>query len=230
MTVSAIRDDVVNEQRREAEDKAREKSDAAARKTLPTITKMLVDERKTAAKDASKKAEEAQEIERRNVLMKINKYVEVFPFLASKVPKIGARATLAEALEALKSVREELGSQRSLGRLHKHVDMGLFFLQGIWGDGSQLTRIPPAFRFNLSEISKYHKMGLFNAELDPILQEIDIEYPWIGRQGLFLRGMEAIGDILMKAHTINTNPEARKVLGLDGVKPKDVAGLDRLPQ
>lgn len=175
-----------------------------------------------------KKEAESEAAQVKAVITKIQRYVQAFPFLADKIPKLGPRASLVEAEEVLKIVREEMDSQRSLLNVHRYVDNGFGILGGVWGDGAKMTFLPPQLRLNLKGIDELHRKGLFRESLEPILQEIDIEYPWIGRQGLMLRALGALTEALLKTHLINTNPELRKVMGLDKEPPKEVPGLDKL--
>jgi hypothetical protein len=228
MTVGAIKESerkeytaAVEARQRVAQAQASEKSWS---KAASSLVKAEMERDKIVKKELQKAREESDEVKKKRLATMYNRYMESFPFLAAKIPKINSKTSLVELEEIITLVREEMDSQRSLVQLHKYLDFGFLSLESVWGDGAKMTFVPPPLRFNL----KYHRRGIFRNELEPLLVEIDIEYPWLGRQSIILRAVEALSEVVMKTHLINTNPEARKVLGLETAPPKTVPGMEKL--
>jgi hypothetical protein len=200
----------------------------AAPKAQLQYMKMEAEKQKYAIRVAEKVQQETEAMITKRLQHQIYRYMDTFPFLKDKIPKIGAKASVPEMEEILAAIREEMDTQRSLIQIHKYVDFGMFSISSFWGDGSRFLFLPPALRLNLTHLNEYHKRGLFRNELEPILQEIDIEYPWLGRQSLLLRGLEALSECLIKAHLINTNQDAQKILAFETQPPKDLPDIKKL--
>lgn len=236
MTVDSIKGEELKKQEKEVKDyeeaqkaqKAKRTSDKFWEQQSTQNLKIQAEATKMAMKREAKMEQDMEEVRKKAIYAKISRYIEAFPFLQGKIPKIGAKISLLELEEILYIIRSEMDSQRSLVQLQKYADFGFYALGAYWGDGSKLTALPPQLRLNLTGIQEYHKRGLFNDQLGPILMEIDIEYPWLGRQSLLFRTLEAVTEVMMKTHIINTNPEARKLLGLEKEPPKDVPGMEKL--
>ena len=105
-------------------------------------------------------------------------------------------------------IRLEMDSQRSYYQLHKYVDMGLSSLENVWGDGKEMTMVPENLRLNLKGMTTLFRQGKFEDQIEPLLMEIDIEYPWLGRQNLIIRGLEALTEIAMKTHLDNLKKDS----------------------
>lgn len=177
-----------------------------------TTARKLINERQ-------KMAKEMEDIQKKKILHKISQYMERFPTLGPRIPKLPQRCTLEEANEVLLIIRDEMNSQRSLMNLMKYTDHAFAVLENVWGDGSRMTRLPPPLRLNLSGLSDLWRKGIFHDEITPVLAEIDIEYPWLGQQTLPVRCIEALSGVLLKVHLLNTNPNARKMLNLEKQLP-----------
>ena len=177
----------------------------------PTARKLIMERQKM--------AKEMEDIQKKKVVHKINQYMERFPTLSGRIPKLPQRCTLEEANEVLLIIRDEMNSQRSLMNLMKYTDHAFAVVENVWGDGSRMTRLPPPLRLNLSGLSDLWRRGIFHDEITPILAEIDIEYPWLGQQSLAIRCIEALSGVLLKVHLLNTNPQARKMLNLEKQLP-----------
>ena len=67
---------------------------------------------------------------------------------------------------------------------------------------------------NLTGMSILFRNGKF-PELDPLIAEVDIDYPWIGKRSLLWRVVGAFGEILSKVHLYNTNPAAKMIFDMD---------------
>lgn len=232
LTVKAVEDQEA-QQARQAEIEIRKEIQQVAQKKQADkaqthALKLEAERQKSAMKQVEKIQQDMEEVHKKRLLKMVNRYLTTFPFLREKVPKLSPKVSLLELHEVLAIVREEMDSQRSLLQLHKYTDFGFYALEHFWGDGSRFTRLPPALRLNLTHLNEYHKRGFFQNELEPILQEIDIEYPWLGRQGLLLRSLEALSECILKTHIINTNPEAKKIVDMSRKPPKDIPGLQNL--
>lgn len=213
----------VKEARDEAEAERREKMTSTLEKTLQksaqATVKVGAERAKIEMKNEMKREVETEEAMKRPLLWKINKYVEAFPWLMQKIPKLTAKSTLPELEMTLGLIREELSSQRSLVNVHRFLDQGVMVMESVWGDGSNMTFVPPQYRLNLTGMTALWRKGQFMEEWEPLIQEIDIEYPWLGRQSLPFRAMEALISMLVTVHVINVNPQARAMFKLDKEKP-----------
>ena len=67
---------------------------------------------------------------------------------------------------------------------------------------------------NLTGLSTLFRTGKF-PELDPLIAEVDSEYPCIGRRSLLWRVVRSFGKILTKVHLYNTNPAAKMIFDMD---------------
>eukprot|EP00727_Mastigamoeba_balamuthi_P000687 m51a1_g10615 hypothetical protein (247) ;mRNA; f:50269-51009 len=234
-TVDAVQTAVEKEQ--EAKDTAPKKDKETERvlqnfekslqKTQTAALRVETERAKAQVKDDAKKQQDAEEAKKKPIIAKINRYLAAFPNLAGVVPKISTRASLQEVQEVLNIIREEIASQRSLYQLHKYVNTAFVALETTWKNGSGAPSwVPPQMRLNLTNMSMYYRQGLFDKEIEPVLMEIDIEYPWLGRQSLIWRTLEAFTEALTKTHIINSDPEAAQILMQKGAK--DIPDLEKL--
>ena len=77
-----------------------------------------------------------------------------------------------------------------------------------------VAQLPELFQVNLAGLSTLFRTGKF-PELDPLIAEVDIEYPWIGKRSLLWRVVGTFGEILTKVHLYNTNPAAKMIFDMD---------------
>lgn len=197
-------------------------------KMAESMVKMQEVREKETIKTKAKTAQDVEDAKRKQVEAKIKKYVAAFPGIANVIPKPSARASLIELEEILSQIRDEISSQRSLHRVRNYANQLFMFLETTWGDGSGAPEFVPAkARVNLLKLSEYYRLGAFEAEIEPLLLEIDIEYPWLGRSNLVMRALEATTTVCLKTHAINTNPKAKEVLlpSSEPGKDVDVEGL-----
>eukprot|EP00727_Mastigamoeba_balamuthi_P004444 m51a1_g13999 hypothetical protein (229) ;mRNA; r:1064569-1065309 len=216
-TVDAVQMAVEKEQ--EAKDTA-PKKDKETEHVLQNFKKSLqkmqtaalcveTEQAKVQVKDDTKKQQDAEEAKKKPIITKINRYLTAFPNLAGVVPKISMRASL------------------SLYQLHKYVNMVFVVLETTWKNGSGAPSwVPPQMCLNLTNMFMYYRQGLFDKEIVPVLMEIDIEYPWLGRQSLIWRTLEVFTEALTKIHIINSDPEAVQILMQKGTK--DIPDLEKL--
>lgn len=228
------------EQEKREKEKAQSDKDAAARaaaqfkmqqQTQAAFMRVEAEKAKAQMKEQAKADMADDEISKKPIMVKILRYFEAFPELAKKVPKLSAKASKAECEETLNIIRNELSCARSLFRLHHQVNYGLIALESIWGDGTKAPAwVPPQMRVNLTGISKYFRDGMFRDEITPLLVELDIEYPWLGRSSLLMRTAETVAEMCAKTHLMNTNPEiAAKMMGISKEGAKDDVDLGQLP-
>lgn len=192
------------ERKARAEEKARADRDREYRKINTAQAKAQIEVSTLAQKEAIKRQGESDEIKKKPILTKINRYMDTFTFLKSTIPKLPAKCSLQEAEEVLKLIREEMGSKLSIVSLHKYLEMILAQIQMVWKDGSGAPKwVPPPLRLDLSNMTAYYRAGMFAEDLEPLIAEIDIEYPWLGRQGLLSRVGGAMFDVAQKTHAEN---------------------------
>jgi hypothetical protein len=175
------------------------------------------------------KAQEKMEKERdaalvKSLIWKITLYKERFPGLEARLPKLGAKPSVVECEEVLNIIREIMMTRGSIASIAQYVNSGFTLLETFWGDGSKLTSVPEPLRFNVNGISNLFRTGKF-PELDPILMEIDIEYPWLGRRPLLVRCLSTLVNIMARVHVYNTNPAARKMFDMEEAKPVDLSAV-----
>jgi len=84
-----------------------------------------------------------------------------------------------------------------------------------------LEKIPKPFQFYLRGLSSLMRQGKF-PEIDPIIAQLDIEYPWLGRRGLWARTISALAGIAFKVHLYNTDPAMKKIIELGDSRPVNV--------
>jgi hypothetical protein len=175
-------------------------------------------------KDARKADKESEDGMKKSLMYKISGYIDRFPFLTQKgIPKPSSRSSVPELLEILDIIRLEMCTQNSLRNLNQYADYVFAILEGTWGDGSRMHFLPPSLRLNLTNIGNYYRKGIFNEEIYPLLMEIDLEYPWIGRQSLPMRALQTATGIMFKVHMMNTNPRARQLFNMEEAPPVEMS-------
>lgn len=212
-------DKVMEQTKNEGRERDKEKREA---EILKKIEKEKEAVRKEQASERKKVVEDNEAVIKKELQFKINMYFDRFPFLSEKIPKLSARFTISEAEEILFLIRREMDSQNSLRNIQNYVNYGAMTLEAFWGDGSRMTFLPQESRLNLKGISSLVQGGTFRDEILPLLMEIDIEYPWLGRRALPMRIVESVTNVLMKTHLLNTNPAARRLLNLETESPIDI--------
>ena len=226
-SVSAIQE---REQREEVDDEKMtlaQKRDREVQKSIDksnmAFAKVSAERAKNDAKLDAKREAEMAEAQKRPYLTKIQSYLDTFPFLSEKLGpavKVTTRTSLPELVYTLGVIRHEMDTRRSLNRLVSGMDTGILMLEGIWGDGSVLAKrgVPPHLCWNLTGMYGMWKEGAFMEDVLPLLQEIDIEYPWLGKQSLPLRALSTAVGIMAKVNMKNTP----RVADLMSQPPKDV--------
>lgn len=205
----------------------RRQSSRASEKMVESALKMNEAREKVQIKTKERTVLELEDAKRKGLEVKIKKYMQNFPGLQQIIPKPTARSSLPELEEILNQIRDEIASERSLFRVRNYANQALTMLETTWGDGTNAPSwVPAPMRFNLLGISSYYKMGAFEAEIAPILTEIDIEYPWLGRSNLVMRGIEAVTLMCAKANAMNADPKVRElVLKKAAAKAVNLEGL-----
>jgi hypothetical protein len=165
----------------------------------------------------------AEAAEKRQLTIKIRRYLDRFPELQRGMPALSEKSSVEEFQIALEWVRNQLSSANSLQSLFGYANMGFAGLEWLWGDGSHMRFLPPQLRLNLTGISKMVSSHIDQfPEIVPLLKEIDAEYPSLGRQSLPIRCLQAVTTVMFKVHMFNTNPAARKAMEMENKAPVDV--------
>ena len=180
---------------------------------------------KRAAADHAKRSAQLEKdmemVETRQNIEKINLYMSRFgAFLSTRIPKMSARPSLAESQETLDSIRTVMNNQMSVNTIAGYFNTGFVFLEKMWGDGQKMTMVPEELRFNLKGISTNYQQS-FNTDFLPLIYEVDIEYPWLGRQSMALRLISSLTKVMLTTHMMNVSPSAKKMADLDSAKPLD---------
>jgi hypothetical protein len=228
-TVSAIKaaekatfEGIEKKKTEERDAKEGKKKDGRNHKDMERFQKMVTKKAEEQAKIQQRLMKEEEEIEKKDVFHKINIYLERFPDLVNKIPKLSPRMSLGEAQEILELIRESRNSSGSMRSLVTYCNFGFATLENFVGDGS---RMPPLLQYNVKGIAAKFRQGAF-PELEPIMAEIDIEYPWLGRRPLLMRLVGTLAEIIVKVHMFNTNPAARKIIEMGQAAPVQGVDLD----
>ena len=152
----------------------------------------------------------------------ITRYLECFPSLASRVPKLSAKPTVGEVDGVLEAIRETRMSENSMSHMAQMIGMGFGLLESLSSNPVVRARLPPALQLDLTGLSDLY-MSRKLPELDPIIMELDIEYPMIGRRPLWFRAAVAFAGVIGRVHMLNTNQLAKKAFEMEGHAPVDVS-------
>lgn len=222
MTATAITQEAAAAKAKKAEEKEAEAAAAAAARRAAIE---IANSHKKIEKRQEQAIKQIEAIETRKIMNKIALYMARFPWLAEVVPKMRANPSLEEARETLIAIREAMMSQGSVNSLAQMLNHAFTMVEIWWGDGQKYPSVPPQFRLNLTGISKLFRENKF-PELDPLLMEIDIEYPWLGRRSLPARFAAALLGVMLKVHAVNTDPRLREALRMSQRPPADIPPQD----
>lgn len=175
----------------ESKEKDKQKREAAKRSA-----KMAETAEKAKEKDAEQAMKRFDLIERKRKQHLIKQYFRAFPELKDVVPEPGKNASLDELQDIIELLRFERQAQGAEERMGGLVFQGAALLEGFWGDGKDLTWLPPNLRLNLVGLPRYLQSGPLQAKLDPLIKETAIEHPELCEMNLLLRWMMAIGTTL----------------------------------
>jgi len=163
--------------------------------------------------------QEAEDSEKRKILTKIQLYYERFPLLAAKIGRLPQRISLPEAQEVLTQIHSTLDSVGSVQNIYGYVDLGFMKLEQFMGDDTSRAKLPSYLQLNLKGLSTLFRQGKF-PELEPIIAQLDIEYPWLGRRGLWWRVLGALQSIALKVHLYNSGE--KMIFDLGSRPPVDI--------
>lgn len=149
-------------------------------------------------------------------LLKIKRYFEAFPELASKIPKLSSKPSLQETNEIVAMIRDTLNCQNSLLAIFGYCDFAFQMLENV-----DKSRFPKPLRLDLHGLTEKFRSGAF-PELRPLFQEINIEYPWLGCQSLMMRTLSTFVKIVFQMDYINRNQAAKKEQELEQENPIDI--------
>jgi hypothetical protein len=111
--------------------------------------------------------------------------------------------TLEEIRYVYGCIRDEIDSKDGPDTIKAYYKFAAPQLERFWGDGSHM---PEPMQYNLTGLGEMTTQGVFDNALDPIVNEIDIEYPWVGSSGLWKRALKQIAMCLYLVHVKNTQP------------------------
>ena len=157
----------------------------------------------------------------RIIQMKIERRFGAFPWLKDKIPPLSNKPSLGELQETDDLQKLELDLQGAEKRLISYLTQGSMFLEGVWGDGHQMSFLPQHLRFNLTGISKIINSPVFMKEAEPLIMETVIEYPTLGQMSLPLRWGQCILQAMIMTHQMNTNPAFRKLVEKHTMGPQE---------
>ena len=218
---------VLEMERKDVEDQKREKVEERRnvqieRNFIKTQGEVQRLKAKESVKLDSKFMKESEDVEKRRLALMISKYLERFPGVSERIPRLSAKASVPEMEETLAQIRDVLNTQRSLSAISSYIDYLFMVIDNVWGDGKEMTFLPEKLRLNLKGISLLNRKGVFKDDLEPIINEIDIEYPYLGRQPLPMRILGTLSQTLLKVHIINENPQLKKIMGLEQAPPVEL--------
>ena len=166
------------------------------------VQKMLIQD------ELRKKQEIEEEIEQmqiRDTLEIIGKYIEKWPESAHRIRPLPPKPTLGEVTQCLKSVRETRNRIGSENRVAGILSIAIASFEKWWGSGDK-PWIPPEMRLDVRGITKNFAKKEFT-EMNEIVEEIDLEYPWLGRQPLPARALGAFYLSMNEQDQRNKNPD-----------------------
>jgi hypothetical protein len=209
---------------REAKERERAARDEAAleKKKESAAIRLDTEKSKMVMKEDFKKEKNLEDAEKKFLMVKIEKYLDRFPEVGKTVSKPKATASLEEVKETYRLVRLAMDTKLSLESIKQYVLILLGVIENAVGDGSALPPfVPVQYRLDLRGLSALFQTGQFKDDFDPIIQEWDIEYPWLGQTGLYARTFAAVAKSCVKAHLENAKARAvgaqAPVAGMDNI-------------
>lgn len=196
-----------------------EKSAQQMQKNIQEDRKKIMKDNEELKKRYIQENKNKEEIQKKKVIAWVNRVCDKFPWIAQQLPKVSTKTTLEEWMEIQVQVRELLNSQGSEGRIKMYFMQILSSFENYWGDGQRFKNIPPPLRLNIKGTTHMINSGIFNEKIDPLLTEWDIEYPWLGRSGLWRRTAETLKDVFLQVNSWNTNPKAKELFDLQNKRP-----------
>jgi hypothetical protein len=182
------------------------------------------------AEEQRKRAEQVEhdmeEVEKRRLIHKIKMYIHHFPGCVERISLPGPKSSLAEVYECYSQIKEERNASSSVQNIANYFGYGFTALETIVGDGNRLTSLPPGLRPNLKGIGTLFRTGKF-PELNDIMLELDIEYPWLGSSSLMMRTIHALTQVIVKVHMANTNPIAARMFNMMEQPAADISDLEK---
>lgn len=174
----------------------------SVRKTLSDREK-IVEAQKRKAEDRDKQVK----------LIKIQKYLTNphFAFLSElRLRPLGQRPTYDEVCFMYDAIREAIDSKDGPKNVKGYFTSGVGVLEQFWGDGKHLTFLPEEVRFDMRNSTFYIQSGLFDKALDPLANELCIEYPFLASAGLIRRTLSALMGMMATINQLNKTPEAKE--------------------
>lgn len=177
------------------------------------------------SKDIQKKEEEKKKLEeKRRISAKLRKlalYRDRFPNIAHLIPTLRKNATEEEVDEILELVHEEMMSQGSVKSIANMVNGFFRAVEVFWGDGTHYAIVPEHMRLNLTGVSDLFRRNKF-PELDPLIMELDIEYPGLGRRSLWSRILSTLVMVFLTVNAAHHDANLAAELDLKSAPPVDL--------
>lgn len=218
-TVDAMVEKERKELSKEHETKQREKEakseEAFERKKETAELRLDTEKKKLLLREEIKKEKTSEDAEKKYLLTKIEKYHSRFPQIVEGITKPKATASVEEVRETYRLVRLSMDTQNSLKSIRQYFLALLGVVEQVVGDGQNLPEfVPPQLRLDVRGLCALFQSGSFDADFDPIIAEWDIEYPWLGQSGLFVR---TFGTVL--SSMIKTQGERNKLASVTSRAP-----------
>lgn len=198
--------------------------DFKTHKTVETSKKAIQNMKNVETKKEKTNEERLKKELDRKITEYMSRNVKEFSVLHDNtVAKLNKNHTLEESQFVYDQIRSKLDGREGPANIKGIFKQGSMLTQSVWGDGSKMP-VPDAFKFDLHNIGDIVNSGAFDAQMDGIINEIDIEYPWFGSAGLLRRTVMALFSVVLVVHTANKNPNmimAGKLASMSSVKEPD---------
>lgn len=205
--VAKLGDDVVKEKEKE-----KLKVEALKESVRPQKATTSAREEKKAAEATIKQKLQKEMTYNKLLRLKIDRRFQKFSFLDKCVPYPANNAP-REVLEETDQLQQlELDMQGGEQSLFNKVITGANILDDMWGDGTQMTMLPPFLRLNLKtplSLKEATQDAKFQSDLKRLVEETAIEYPQLCKRNLMMRWIEFIIVSLYGVHMVNSNPRLR---------------------
>ena len=109
--------------------------------------------------------------------------------------------------------------------IFNYVDTGFYSLEQFMNDPNSKARLPSFFQLDLRGLSQLFREGKF-PELDHIISQLDKEYQWLGRRGLWWRVIGTFQQIVYKVHVFNTDPNGKKLFEMESHPPINLSNIE----
>ncbi|MBU0706662.1 hypothetical protein KJ807_05620 [Patescibacteria group bacterium] len=204
----------IQKERSEARERAHKQEirrEMAPQPRTESIRKAVADREKKLEAEKAK----IQDRDKQRKLIKIHKYITNphFAFLSElHLRPLSQRPTYEEVCFMYDAIREAIDSRNGCENIKNLAAGAASLVEQFWGDGSKMTILPEELRFDLRNSATYMRSGMFNSMLDPIANEVAIEYPILASAGLLRRTAAAFLQMFAIVHKMNTDPNFKEAM------------------